>query len=138
MSKIKGQISPILPRIKAFLIDMFMIAIPELYIVTYVILGGKDEFLKSHLSIFLIWLIYGIIISLFQSKTAQSPGYRAMDIYLINLKTGKKPSFLDCFFRYVLFIVFGPFGLLFCLFRKDRLNLHDITTKTAPLIKKDQ
>ncbi|MCI6988204.1 MAG: RDD family protein [Campylobacter sp.] len=136
MAKQKGVISPISRRIKAFVIDIFLIAMPMLYITTYLILGSKENFVANQQSIFIIWLLYGVIISLFQTKTAQTPGYKASQIYLIDLECGKKASFLKCFVRYIIFVIF-PFGLVFCLFRKDRLNLHDIITKTAPIAKKD-
>lgn len=136
MAKQKGVISPITRRVKAFVIDIFLIAMPMLYITTYLILGGKENFLANQQSIFIIWLLYGIITSLFQARTAQTPGYKASQIYLIDLESGKKASFLKCFARYAIFVIF-PFGLIFCLFRKDRLNLHDIITKTAPIAKKE-
>ncbi|MSN96223.1 RDD family protein [Campylobacter sp. FMV-PI01] len=138
MSKQKAIISPIILRVKAFIIDIFLISMPLLYCTTYLILNGKDDFQHNQLAIFIVWIIYGVITSIFYSLKAQTPGYKASEIYLINLKTGKKVSFLRAFFRYILFIISCAFvvGFLVCFFRKDRLNLHDVLTKTAPVKRK--
>ncbi|CZE46191.1 RDD family protein [Campylobacter geochelonis] len=136
MSKQKASISPVFLRVKAFVLDMFLIAIPLLYFTTYVVLDGKDNFQHNQLAIFAVWLVYGLITSLFFTFKAQTPGYKAQEIYLIDLKTGKKITFIKAVLRYVIFVFFGPVGIVFCLFRKDRLNLHDILTQSAAVIKK--
>lgn len=137
MSKQKAKISTIPPRIKAFIIDIFLIAIPILYFTTYVILDGKDDFQNNQLAIAFYVIIYGVITSIFQTKTAQTPGYRAFEIYIINLKTGKKITFSRAFIRYLMFIISAAVGIGICLcfFRKDRLNFHDIITNSAPVSK---
>lgn len=134
----KATIAPIFLRFKAFVIDIFLIAVPLLYITTYLILNGKDDFQKNQIAIAAIWLIYAVITSLFYAKSAQTPGYRSQQIYLINLKTGKKVTFFQAFIRFLCFLLAGfcVAGLCFCFFRKDRLNLHDLLTKSAPVIKK--
>lgn len=138
MATQKGVIAPVSSRIKAFILDIFLLAMPLLYIATYVIMGTKEKFQESQVTIFVIWLIYGAITSLFFAIKAQTPGYKSQQIYLINLQTGKKADFFIIFLRYFIFIVGTTFivGIFLCLFRKDRLNLHDLLTQTAPVIEK--
>ncbi|MCR8699598.1 RDD family protein [Campylobacter ureolyticus] len=139
MAKQKAVIAPISLRIKAFIIDIFIISMPLLYFTTYVVLGSKESFQNNQIAILIVWLIYGIITSLFFSKKAQTPGYKSQEIYLIDIGTGKKISFLKAFLRYLIFL-FGAtflFGILMCFFRKDRLNLHDILTNSTPAKKKE-
>ncbi|OPA75874.1 hypothetical protein BFG04_05360 [Campylobacter pinnipediorum subsp. pinnipediorum] len=134
--KAKAKIAPISIRIKAFIVDMFMILMPILYITTYIILDGKKDFQNSQIAIFACNAMFGIILSIFFIKLAQTPGYKSQQIYLISLKSGKKITFFQAIFRYVCFIFAGCsiVGLLLCFFRKDRLNLHDLMTKTAAVL----
>ena len=138
MAKTKAGIAPIFLRIKAFIVDMFFIAMPLLYITTYLILGSKEAFQENQFAIAIVWAIYGLITSIFIAKSAQTPGYKFAEIYLIDLKTGRKISFFKAFLRFVCFILagFSIVGLFLCFFRKDKLNLHDLLTQTAPVIKK--
>lgn len=138
MAKTKAGIAPIFFRIKAFIVDMFFIAMPLLYITTYLVLGSKEAFQENQFAIAIVWAIYGFITSIFIAKSAQTPGYKFAQIYLIDLKTGRKISFFKAFLRFVCFILagFSIVGLLLCFFRKDKLNLHDLLTQTAPVIKK--
>ena len=138
MAKTKAGIAPIFLRIKAFIVDMFFIAMPLLYITTYLILGSKEAFQENQFAIAIVWAIYGLITSIFIAKSAQTPGYKFSQIYLIDLKTGRKISFFKAFLRFVCFILagFSIVGLFLCFFRKDKLNLHDLLTQTAPVIKK--
>lgn len=138
MSRQKALPAPIFSRIKAFIIDMFIILMPILYITTYVILGGKSEFLNSQLAIFICQFIFGFITSLFYAISAQTPGYKAQQMYLICLKSGKKVGFFRAFMRFVCFAVAGAsvVGLMLAFFRKDKMNLHDILTQTLPVCKK--
>lgn len=117
---------------------MFFIAMPLLYITTYLILGSKEAFQENQFAIAIVWAIYGLITSVFIAKSAQTPGYKFAQIYLIDLKTGRKISFFKAFLRFVCFILagFSIVGLFLCFFRKDKLNLHDLLTQTAPVIKK--
>ncbi|MDR0467532.1 MAG: RDD family protein [Campylobacteraceae bacterium] len=119
-------------RIKAFLIDMFMINMPLLYFTTYVVLGSKEAFQQSSIAIFVCTVIFGLILSIFFSIKGQTPGYKAYEIKLIDDKTEKKPTFFRAFFRYFCFILafVTLFGVLMMFFRKDSRNLHDILSKT--------
>ena len=133
--KQKARIAGILPRLIAFIIDMFLIAMPILYFTTYVILGGKEGFQNSQIAIFIDWAIFALIQSAFFAKLGASPGYRAQGIYAVNLN-GQKASFFGYLLRFFCFAVFFIFGGSFlAFFRKDKRNLHDIITKTIVVSK---
>lgn len=116
-------------RFKVFVIDMFMIYIPILYI-TYFILG-KEGFLNNQIAIFIDTCLYGIILSLFYSIKSQSPGLKAYNLKLQTVKNTKL-NFPEAFFRYFLFLISGSsiIGLAIAFFRKDKLCFHDIISKT--------
>ena len=132
----KAVSAPIISRVKAFVIDLFLIAVPLLYFTTYVVLGQSSEFRQNQIAISLVWLIFGAIQSAFFARGASSPGYRAQGIYAVNL-SGKKAGFLMYFLRYILFAVGFLFGGSFlCFFRKDKRNLHDLLSKIIVVAKK--
>ncbi len=130
--KTKARIASRWLRFKALLIDVFLIYVPILY-AFYFVLGSKEAFLNNTLVTTFCTFAFGFIQALFLRKTAQSPGLRAYDLYLIDKNTGGKLSFLKIILRYIIFI--ASFGLLFGFFvsflRKDGLNLHDILTQSC-------
>lgn len=136
-TKRKAYIAPIILRIKAFILDIFFIAMP-FFVIIMVATNSKHITQDQEIFITFIWIFYGLITSIFFAKKAQTPGYKASEIYLIDLRDGKKPTFLQALVRYAVFVIGATFifGILLCFFRKDRLNLHDIITKTAPIKEK--
>ena len=130
----KAVAANIFSRVKAFIMDMFFIAAP---LMTYIILNGKDEFQSNQLAIFLVWLVFGLIQSLFFAFKAQSPGYKAQGIYLVGLN-GKKANLIIYLLRYFFFITtFIIGGSFFCFFRRDKRNLHDLLAGTIVVKKSD-
>lgn len=131
-------IAPVVVRIKAFIIDIFMIYMPILYIITYAVLDGKDDFQSSSYAPLIATMLFGIILSIFQAKSGQTLGSRAYEIVLIDEKTGKKPTFFKAFYRYLCFLVAGGVvvGVFLAPFRKDGKNLHDILSNTVLTPKK--
>jgi len=137
-TKIKKEplnIAPIGDRIKAFLTDSFMIFMPIIYIVFYVIMGSREEF-RAHMLMGWIYILipHFIITTLFLYIKDQTPGYKAYNVKLSTFKH-KKPSFLQIAVRYVVFtITMAIFPLLFIpFFTKQRLGLHDYISVTVPL-----
>lgn len=130
--KSKARIASRWLRFRAMLIDIFLIYVPILYLF-YFILGSKEAFLGNHLVTNLCTLLFGFIQALFLAKSAQSPGLKAYDLYLIDIKSGKKPSFFRIILRYIIFIIsFGLLiGLVISFLRKDTLNLHDILSQSC-------
>ncbi|WP_103628552.1 RDD family protein [Campylobacter concisus] len=133
MAKQKAKIAPVWARAKAFIIDLFIIGMPIFYATTYLVLDGKEAFLHNQIAIFGANSLISFIMCLFFSIKAQTPGYKAQEIYLINLKTGRKLSFFHTILRQICFAFagFSILGLCLCFFRKDKLNLHDIITHSA-------
>ena len=102
--KTKAKISSRWLRFRALLIDIFLIYVPILYLF-YFLLGSKEAFLNNHFITTLCTFLFGLIQAIFLTKKAQSPGLKAYDLYLIDIKTGKKLSFLRILLRYVIFII---------------------------------
>jgi uncharacterized RDD family membrane protein YckC len=66
-------------------------------------------------------------------KTAQTPGYRAYHIHIIDDDTGEKPSAFVILFRNTCAVLsfFSVFGWVMMFFRKDSKTLHDLLSRTA-------
>lgn len=120
----------IIPRLKAFITDIFMIYMPILYVATYVVLGSKEALWESQGAIFICWALYVLILSLFFARDGQSLGYKYAKIALVK-ENGNDVGFATALIRNIIFCV--SFGLIFGIFvpfvRKDRRFLHDIISK---------
>ena len=125
-------------KIKAFLTDSFMLMMPILYVVIYMVMGGREGFEEQKtLGWAYIFVPLVIVQTLFMIKTAQTPGYRAYNIYIIDDKTGKKPSSFVILFRNLCAVLsfFSVFGWMIMFFRKDAKTLHDLLSRTAIVTK---
>lgn len=131
-TKQKAKIASRIERAKAFLIDIFLLYVPVLY-VCYFVLGSKEAFLGNQAVIFACSAFFGIVQALFLSTKAQSPGLKAYDLYLIDIKKGRKLSFLRVILRYIAFLISASllFGLLMSFLRKDGLALHDLLSQSC-------
>lgn len=120
-----------LKRLKALVIDVFMIYTPILYVMTYVILGNKEAFQSNQWAIFVCVLLYGVIDSLFCCFAGQTPGMRAQGLVLQN-QQGQFPSFFLNLLRFFIWLLsLGlVFGFVFPFFRKDRKSFHDLIFAT--------
>jgi len=125
----------IVDRIKAFITDMFMIYVPILYIITYVVLDGKDEFQASDLAPLIGVVLYGIIYVLFLWKSGQTPGKRAYTMRVVDATTHKKISLSQAILRFIGFLFSATIliGLIFPYYRKDKRALHDLIANTVVL-----
>lgn len=126
--KKKAKYAKVPERIKAFITDLFMIYVPILYIITYLVMDGKDDFMSSDLAPLIAVSIYGVIYTIFLNKLGQTPGKKAYAIKVVDSKTGKNLSILRSFYRYLLFLftAFSLLGLLLPFYRKDNKTLHDL------------
>jgi uncharacterized RDD family membrane protein YckC len=123
-----------LTRLKAIIIDSFMLVMPILYIVFYLIFGSREAFGEHMLEGWVLIILPHFCITMaFLILKAQTPGMKAYDLKLINSITSEKPTVLQLCFRYVLFIVttISLFGLLAPWFRKDKQTFYDILSHTA-------
>ena len=126
-------------RIKAFITDMFMIYIPILYIITYVILDGKEEFQASNLAPFIGVFLYGVIYTTLLYKFGQTPGKKAYLIKVVDSKNGKEIGYFQAWLRFLAFLLSATLlvGLIFPFYRKDKRSLHDIIAQTSVIAMKD-
>ncbi|PAF45559.1 RDD family protein [Helicobacter sp. 11S02629-2] len=126
-------------RIKAFITDMFLIAMPILYIATYVILGGKDAFQASTPAHIICTLLFLIIEIIFFKVSGQTPGYRYTGLKLLSIKHGKKedgtwklPSIIQLVIFEIVYMI--EMTLIFPLFyiklRKDKRFLREVLSGT--------
>jgi uncharacterized RDD family membrane protein YckC len=122
-------------KIKAFITDMFMIYAPILYIITYLILGGKEEFQASQMAPLIGVSMYGLIYATLISKFGQTPGKKAYTIKVVDDKTFENISFLRALLRFVMFLFSATIllGLFTGIYRKDKKSLHDIICKTVEI-----
>ena len=81
-------------RIKAFITDAFLLAMPLFYIVIYLVFDGLkgENGVEAHrMETWLFILIpLGFIVSLFWMKTGQTPGMKAHNLMLIENSSQKK------------------------------------------------
>ena len=140
----KGQTKEIIKyakisdRLKAFLTDTFMITMPILYIVIYLIMGSREEF-RAHMAKGWLYIVvfHYISVMLLWIFKAQTPGMKAYDIKIVS-KNLKQISFLQATIRYFLMpiSILSIVGVLIAFFRKDRQTLHDLLSFTL-LIEQD-
>ena len=121
-------------KTKAFITDMFMLMMPIMYAVAYLVMGGLQGFSEHMMEGWIYILVPNfIIVFLFFWKSAQTPGCRAYTIKLVDGKTGGKAHPLAITLRYYfeLISIITVFGLLMAFFRKDRKCLHDLLSGTV-------
>ena len=125
-------------KIKAFITDSFMLLMPIMYVVFYLVMGSREGFGEDRLMGWIYILVPLVIVqTLFFTFSAQTPGYRAYNLMLIDESTGKKPSLFIIIFRNLSAILsfFTIFGWVMMFFRKDRKTLHDLLSNTAVITK---
>ncbi|MEA2047196.1 MAG: RDD family protein [Campylobacterota bacterium] len=121
-------------KIKAFLTDAFMLLMPIMYVVFYLIMDGREGFAQEKIVGWIYILIPLIIVqTLFFYYSGQTPGYRAYNITLIDEKSKKRPTLFIIIFRNLSAVLsfFTLFGWLMMFFRKDSKTLHDLLSATA-------
>ena len=126
-------------KIKALITDLFMIYAPILYLIAYVIMGGKDDFQSSQLAPLVGVSMYGLIYAILIAKFGQTPGKKAYNIKVVNEKNGENISFFRAVCRFIAFLFSATIllGLLTPLFRKDKKALHDIICATVEIKNKN-
>jgi len=115
-----------------------MLLMPILYSVFYLIYGSREGFAAHMLQGWLLILIsYGLLTTLFLKRSGQTPGYKAYDLLLIDLKTGHSATLTQLIVRYTLLLLtaLSVVGLFVSLLRKDKLALYDLLSQTAPIPK---
>jgi uncharacterized RDD family membrane protein YckC len=135
----EGNYASVGLKIKAFLTDAFMLLMPIMYVVFYLVMDGREDFAEHKLlGWFYILLPLVIVQTIFMHLTGQTPGYRAYNITLIDENTKKKPTLFVIIFRNLaaLLSLFTLLGWALMFFRKDNKTLHDLLSATAVVNKK--
>ena len=120
-------------RFKAFLTDTFMLTMPLMYIVTYLVMGSLQDFSANKtLGWLYIILPHLIIVCIFWYKKRQTPGMKAYDLVLVDSLTGKQPTLISVINRYIfttLSMVF-IFPIFIPYLNKSRRSLQDFVSGT--------
>ncbi len=124
-------------RIKAFITDSFLLAMPIFYLVIYLVFDGLkgDGGVGEHklMAWTYIFLLLGGVVTAFYVKTGQTPGLKAYDLMIIDNQSGEKPNAISAILRFLFFnfVLISFFGLFVTIFRKDKRSLHDLLSGTS-------
>jgi len=119
-------------RFKAFLTDLFMLLLPIMYFVVYIIMGSREDFSHNLLMGWIYMIIPNfLIVVIFFVKKAQTPGCKAYNIKLVD-RDGSKATIGAIILRYYveLLTLFSVVLLFVPYFRKDKKTLQDIISAT--------
>jgi uncharacterized RDD family membrane protein YckC len=120
-------------RFKAFLTDTFMLTMPLMYIVTYIVMGSLQDFSSAKILgwFYILMPHFIIVVSLWHFKR-QTPGMKAYDLYLVDSTTGLKPSLASVINRYIFTTLSMPliFPILLPYLNKSRRSLQDFVSGT--------
>ena len=128
----KDDLASIPSRIKAFITDTFLITTPIIYIVMYIILGGREDFANNMiLGWALILVPITFIITFLWYVKFQTPGMKAYSIRIVN-RSHKRISFLQVVVRFgaTLFAITSLFLLFIPFFNKEKKTFQDILSNT--------
>ena len=120
-------------RIKAFITDSFMLLMPIMYIVFYLVMGGREGF-AHHKAVGWLYIVvpYIVVTSIFLIRSGQTPGMKAYGFRLDDNSGEERVSKGRVVVRQILAIVdFLLFGWLLMFFRKDHRTPHEIVTGTT-------
>lgn len=118
-------------RLIAFIVDIFMIYTPILYVVTYFVLGSKEAFIDNDGAIFICFALYCLVISFMFYRKSQTLGYMYSKIILLRDDNDSISFFLSLFRVFIFCISMSLlFGFLFPFFNKNRKTFHDFLCKT--------
>jgi len=129
-------------KTKAAITDSFMLLMPIMYIVFYLVMGGREGFAEDKLMGWIYILVPFIIVqTLFMYYgNGQTPGYKNYNLKVIDINTKEKPSLFSIIFRNLAMIlsITTIFGWLMMFFRKDKRGLHDLLSNTAVIFEKSE
>ena len=121
-------------RAKAFITDTFMILMPLMYLISYVVIGSLEEFSNNKLLGWAYIIIPHFIITVgFWYFKAQTPGLKAYELSLIDCNTGEKPSLYALINRYI----FTTLGMILILpmfvpyLNKNKKTIQDLLSNTC-------
>jgi len=130
----------IFPRVKSFIIDCFMIYTPILYVMTYFIYGGAEEFRENEEAHIYALLLFLFIDSLLNgSGKLSTPGKKAYEQSVVDINSGERLGFFRYLSRGVIFLFFSALliGFVVPFYRKDRRGIHDVLTNSVLTERRD-
>ncbi len=125
-------------RAKAFLTDIFMLFMPLMYAVIYLVMDGREGASQEKLLSWIYVMVpYLILLTLFMWRDeGRTPGARSQGLKVIEFHTLEKPSLFSIVFRNLMlpFSLFIPLFWLVPLFRKDGRTIHDLLSATCLIV----
>lgn len=128
-------------RAKAFLTDIFMLFIPFIYFVIYVVMGSLED--ASHEKL-LTWgyslLPFILLMTIFMYRDkGRTPGERSQSLRVIDYTTLEKPSLFSIIFRNITLVLtlIIPIAWFVMIFRKDSRTLHDFLSNSCVIVEQD-
>jgi len=125
-------------KAKAFLTDTFMLFMPIIYFVIYVVMDGLQGVGEEKLLTWAYTLIpFLTILTIFMFKDeGRTPGARSQKLKVINFHTLEKPSLFDIVFRNLSFLLTLSLPILWVIpfMRKDKRGVHDFLSATCVII----
>jgi len=122
-------------KTKSAITDSFMLLMPIMYIVFYLVMGSREEFAQHRLEGWIYILVPFIIVqSAFMFKgNGQTPGYKNYNLKVVDINTHQTPPLFSIIFRNIAMIlsIVTIFGWAMMFIRKDKRGLHDLLSNTA-------
>ena len=120
-------------RSKAFITDSFMLLMPIMYAVMYLVMGGREGFAANMMLGWIDILVPLIFIQIaFIAKSGQTPGMRAYNIRVVDNNTLTTAGFGQIVVRQILAPISRLlFGWVFLFLRKDHRQPHEWLSRTA-------
>lgn len=122
----------LMTRFKAFIVDSFMITMPIMYFVVYMVMGSGEAFSEDRVYGWAIILaLHAFVILGFLIIKKETPGMRAYKLKLIHSSAQKQINIFQILLRYILMLITSVtiFGLL-PFFRKDKKTFQDLFSNT--------
>ena len=127
---------------KAAITDSFMLLMPIMYVVFYLVMDGRDGFSDDKIMGWVYILLPFITVqTLFMFfGNGQTPGYRNYKIKVVDVNTLENAPLLSIIFRNIAMVlsIATVVGWLMMFFRKDNRGLHDLLSNTATVLIDDK
>ena len=120
-------------RLKAFITDSFMLVMPLMYIVFYLVFGGREGFAEHKFTGWLYIILPLVMIQIiFMIKSGDTPGLRAYRLKVVDVHTRERASNAKIVYRQLLSILsLVLFGWISMFFRKDHRVMHELISGTT-------
>lgn len=119
------------PRVGASIIDsllIFFIIGPLLYMIYGEPYWNSEEVIQGPMDFLLSWVFPAVAVVLFWIKTQATPGKQMLSAFIVDARTGNKPTTAQFIWRYFgYFVAAVPFfvGIIWVAFDKRKQGWHD-------------